>query len=366
MQGILLENHTRNVAFITCLEDAHGTLYGFECENVLVEEQLSGLPNSELHNLGNYDMMEKEKREKFKRLKKLVRVLLSRRGKKNETRKKGASKNLSTGSVSPTVTSSTASVCSHGNLEGFIVKCVSEEDNAMTSEDEPYALDMLSDLAISLCLGTQNIREVDEETVCTEGSEPSLCSEPSTDEVCLMEQRLLATGLVCRDDFSFVADHVSKEVRVLKTDLVHDPTVSHVKTGVWQVETFLEDGTLDTPYYIVTGVSMDDRVDTKKLRKVLFAGEQHKRRPKLSMAPTEIAEELVGFQSGTMAPILHTQDMKLFLEKNLVDGVDAESHRFNVGSGMFGKCLSIWVKDFLKIAELNPKGFVVCDIIRKK
>jgi hypothetical protein len=54
---------------------------------------------------------------------------------------------------------------------------------------------------------------------------------------------------------------------------------------------------------------MEDKVDTKKLRKAIFAGKTFSPRLKLSLAPTEIAEKLAGFQSGTMAPICHTVDM---------------------------------------------------------
>jgi prolyl-tRNA editing enzyme YbaK/EbsC (Cys-tRNA(Pro) deacylase) len=86
---------------------------------------------------------------------------------------------------------------------------------------------------------------------------------------------------------------------------------------------------------------MEDKVDTKKLRKAIFAGKTFSRRPKLSLAPTEIAEKLAGFQSGTMAPICHTVDMKLFLEESIIANIDTTTHKINVGSGMFGKCLSI-------------------------
>ena len=96
------------------------------------------------------------------------------------------------------------------------------------------------------------------------------------------------------------------------------------------------------PFYVVAGVLMDDRVDTKRLRKAIFSGQSFTRRPKLVIAPKEVAEELAGYGSGTMAPIFHTVDMKLFMENSLIEGVDDLSvHRINVGSGMFGKCLSL-------------------------
>ena len=186
-----------------------------------------------------------------------------------------------------------------------------------------------------------------------------------------MERRLLNTGLVKRSDFDFVADHVSKEVLFLaeekedKFDPTQDKNVSHVKTGIWEIICLEEDGTPQSPYYIVTGVSMEDRVDLKKLRKFLFGSQKHARRPRLALAPTEIAEGLAGYKSGTMAPICHTENMTLFLEESLIRDVDLETHKLNVGSGIFGQCLSISTKKFLEIANLNPKGCKICSLIRK-
>jgi prolyl-tRNA editing enzyme YbaK/EbsC (Cys-tRNA(Pro) deacylase) len=159
--------------------------------------------------------------------------------------------------------------------------------------------------------------------------------------------------------------HLIEEKKDDDYDPTQDENVSHVKTGIWEVTCLEEDGTPQSPYYIVTGVSMDDRVDTKKLRKFVLAGQKHTRRPKLAMAPTEIAERLAGYKSGTMAPICHTTNMKLFLEESLVKDVDINAHTLNVGSGVVGKCLSISAKRFLEIAESNPKGIEICSIIRK-
>jgi prolyl-tRNA editing enzyme YbaK/EbsC (Cys-tRNA(Pro) deacylase) len=111
---------------------------------------------------------------------------------------------------------------------------------------------------------------------------------------------------------------------------------------------------------------MDDRVDTKKLRKAIFAGQSFARRPKLAMAQKEVAEALTGFKSGTMAPICHSVDMKLFMEKSLFEGVDLSAHRINVGSGMFGKCLSVSAETFLRVAHTSSKGMELCSIVQKK
>jgi len=175
-------------------------------------------------------------------------------------------------------------------------------------------------------------------------------------------------------DFDLVPDCVSKEVVELgmvnneenKENDTHTGNLTHVKTGVWQVTCFHADGTPQKPHYIVTAVSMDDRVDTKKLRKAIFTGQTttHLMRPKLALAPTEIAEELVGFQSGTMAPICHSVDIKLFMEESIVADAGA-GHRLNVGSGMQGKCLSISIDKFMEIANLNPEGMLLCSLVRK-
>ena len=190
------------------------------------------------------------------------------------------------------------------------------------------------------------------------------------ENVALMQRRLLKTGVVhTMDDFEFVVDRVSKEVADDFTDeekRVNIDHTTHVKTGVWQVTCFETNGNPQPSYFVVTGVSMDDRVDTKKLRKALFAGQTHTRRPKLTLAPTKIAEGLVGFQSGTMAPICHTVNMKLFLEESVIpSNADLSVHKLNVGSGMFGKCLSISAEIFIKIAKLNSQGFEICKIVKK-
>jgi len=202
-------------------------------------------------------------------------------------------------------------------------------------------------------------------------------------DTALIQARLFKTGVVkSNNDFEFVQDKVSKEVLALQpahnesqkqgqTDDNKDFHESHVKTGVWEVLTFAKDkdGTPNEPFYVVTGVSVDDRVDTKKLRKAIFAGQTYTRRPKISLATKEVAEHLTGYKSGTMAPILHTVDSKLFLEESIFNTLQQEqrrNHKIIVGSGMFGKCLSLDADKFLQVAKMNPKGFEVCSLISKK
>ena len=205
---------------------------------------------------------------------------------------------------------------------------------------------------------------------------PSEKADNSTDQedIPLIQTRLLESGVIqSPSDFEFVADKVSKgfesetkneEDKPYDGDQGHG--VSHVKTGIWEVTRFNEKGEAEEPFYIVTGVSMDDRVDTKKLRKAVFGsgGNPNTRRPKLSMAPTHIAEKLAGYKSGTMAPICHTVDMKLYLEETLAK--THGSHRINVGSGMSGKCLSLPAEKFLAVASRCSEGMEAHPLVQKR
>ena len=191
-----------------------------------------------------------------------------------------------------------------------------------------------------------------------------------SENIPLIQRRLFQTGIIqSMDDCEFVVDRVSKEVAANFTDEESHAEMehtTHVKTGIWQVTCFDQHGKSQPSFFVVTGVAMEDRVDTKKLRKALFAGQTHKRRPKLSLAPTKIAEELAGYRSGTMAPICHSVDMKLYLDESIIPSTaDPSIHTLNMGSGMFGKCLSIPADKFLKIAKLNPKGFEICSIVKR-
>jgi prolyl-tRNA editing enzyme YbaK/EbsC (Cys-tRNA(Pro) deacylase) len=216
-------------------------------------------------------------------------------------------------------------------------------------------------------------------------SESSWSSDGSCSIPPLIESRILDMGILDRNDFTFVPDMVSKEVIVgLSSNETHQDIhmctseeseenifITHVKTGIWQITCLDDDGSPRTPFYVVTAVSMNDRVDTKKLRKAIFSGRTFTRRPKISMAPKDIAETLTGFQSGTMAPICHSVNSMLFVEENIVAAQQAPDSRkcppkINVGSGMFGTCLSISVRDFIEFAKENPEGMKVCPLIQQR
>ncbi len=199
-------------------------------------------------------------------------------------------------------------------------------------------------------------------------------AESPSSPIPLIKSRILDMAIMDGNDIDFVPDRVSKEVIACSDHSgpmegpESDTNVIHVKTGVWQVTCLEDDGSPQPPYYAVTAVSMTDRVDTKKLRKALFSGKTFKRRPKLIMAPTDIAERLTGYKSGTMAPICHTVNSKLFVEESIVNHKEESDStlRVNVGSGMFGKCLSVPLQDFIRIGEANPEGMKICPLIQRR
>jgi prolyl-tRNA editing enzyme YbaK/EbsC (Cys-tRNA(Pro) deacylase) len=364
---------------------------------------MEGEASPAVHDLANYDLMDglSTSRHRFRLVKKLFRNLLRRKSSKPADLRRSSEGHQTMTKPSvvyagdhdsdcDTIATSSDSVNSHSTLEGFIVTTSGGSPDDPTeqafplTESDPsesnvfeFLLDHWNSYDLEKIEMSKNHDLVfDDATACTDLSETSSLSScwPKTESNggrSLMEERLLGTGKVTRDDFDFVPDYVSKEVLHLNEEKkigddkpTQEVNVSHVKTGIWEVTSFEDDGCPKKPYYIVTGVSMDDRVDTKKLRKYVFAGQQHRRRPKIDMAPTEVAEGLAGYRSGTMAPICHTQNMRLFLEESLLKGVDMELHRLNVGSGMFGKCLSISAKSFLEIAAVNPTGLQICPIIQ--
>lgn len=381
--------------WISYLEEGEGR-HGFECEYVwLIDESRNTSPsNPILDDIENYDDMTEpsgKQKDHDRRWKKLLRAVLpaARRKRAATPKGKNAKKEDCASDTSTATTASSLSVGSRASLEGFVITTSKAFEEGTREMLDPNILELLCEIGLDERraqdeLGSEEFEmqkahdvAFDEATACTVRSESSSLSSHSGTtrdklEPSLMERRLLDTGLVKRSDFDFVADYVSKEVLHLaeeKKDDEYDPTqdenVAHVKTGIWEVTCLEDDGTPKSPYYIVTGVSMDDRVDTKKLRKSIFANQIHTRRPKLAMAPTEIAEGLAGYKSGTMAPICHTEKMRLFLEESLVTDVNPETRHLNVGSGMSGRCLSISVKHFLEIAKSNPKGLEICPIIRK-
>lgn len=391
------------IVFVSYCDDKEYQLQGFECETIFLMNENSRIrEHAIMDDLDNYDGMDypaSDKRptiegkqpSRWRRFFNTMRPNRRRHNNSNFSSKRRENDYKDTSDCNTVATSSSISLDSQHGREGL--PCVTSSKFVMDKETElnPRILDFVS----RMIYGTQKIEVSlvhpanpigdagsdplsDDCTACTEQSDVSTDSNRS-DAVftapSLMEQRLLATGLVKRADFEFVPDYVSKEVLHLVEDLktrnnhdhaTNDGNVSHVKTGIWEVVCFDKDGQPKQPEYIVTGVSMDDRVDTKKLRKFVFSGEQqqHKRRPKLAMAPTEIAEELAGYKSGTMAPICHGHNMKLFLEESLIMDVDLRTHRLAVGSGTFGKCLSISAHHFLEIAKSNPEGVAICPIIR--
>jgi prolyl-tRNA editing enzyme YbaK/EbsC (Cys-tRNA(Pro) deacylase) len=238
----------------------------------------------------------------------------------------------------------------------------------------PWHWILSHDEAVELVLLTQeqNNHETDKVTIhsMTESHQPAKAT-PFNDEqdaLPLMERRLLATGLVSLDDFEFVVEDDDPGNTSCGCGNIsdNDSHVSNVKTGVWEVTTFGRDKDVTpTISYTVTAIRMEDRVDTKKLRKAVFGvGQQHRRRPKVSLAPKDVAERLVGFKSGTMAPICHSTNMILCLEESILDpNVGLDQQWLHVGCGMACRCLSIRANKFLEIAKTSG-GVKECPLIR--
>ena len=246
-------------------------------------------------------------------------------------------------------------------------------------DDVAKGVEMINRSTISSVLN--NLTEVNgRETVASidlKGSNSSPVNSKHKN-ISLMQQRLEATGLVdIGTDYDFVPDRVSKEVLGLILPPAHldadkNFKVSHVKTGIWEIICYDKNDEEQPPEYIVTGVLMDQRVDTKKLRKVVASVLSpplpvRPRRVKVRLAPTEIAQELAGYKSGTMAPICHTVNLPLFIEETIfLENGRGADHRVQCGSGIFGKCLSIGTDKFLAIADQNPFGLQVIPLIQSK
>ena len=193
---------------------------------------------------------------------------------------------------------------------------------------------------------------------------------------CLMEKRLLNHSSVTLSDFKFVNDcDACKNV-----DFYSNETTA-IKTGVWEIRLRTgtaiqtESSSASSQYstqYVVTGVQMTDRVDINKLHQAIFRGQKFtkKQRPRISMATKDIAEQLTGYASGTMAPICHTIPMKLFLEELIIRNAQEvnikgnASHRLLMGSGVPDTILSIPVDMFLDVAKSNPLGFELVNLIK--
>jgi len=317
----------------------------------------------DLHDLDDYDLTEEvtSPKKQGERILQIVRRLFPKRNKRSSGKNfsKKSKKDSDAESVASTAASTLGSLSE--DLGDFTIHAMSMTEDGTSPDVTPDAL--LKVLRVLL-------EYESEKYVSTESGVEIVLPDDMREEEDepLMQRRLLESGLVQKGrDFEFVPDTVSKELNPTEEDLKQaysQENVSHVKTGVWEVTIIDAEGNAkEDPFYIVTGVSMEDRVDTKKLRKAIFEGQSFSRKPKLEMAPTEVAQALTGYQSGTMAPICHTQRMKVFMEENIRLDKD---NRILCGSGMFGKCLSISGDKFLEIANANPEGMKRCPIVQKK
>lgn len=147
-----------------------------------------------------------------------------------------------------------------------------------------------------------------------------------------------------------------------------DESTVEVKTLVWEVSCNHQREGISTAeekvekFHIVSAKKISDKVDLSLLRDLVY---KHQDLPfgctpsTLSMAPTEIAENLTGFESGCMPPIGHNVPMKLYLEESI-----SEYSIASIGSGTVDHSLLLPMSDLKKIAEANGQELVVGRFIR--
>ena len=206
------------------------------------------------------------------------------------------------------------------------------------------------------------------------------CSEAirsETEAHPLLQSRLLDSGLIdSTKDFRFVVD---RDWESLKDTGAYDDEdekkdnpeskdnddVIEIKTLVWQVTCYDNtEGSKNevSTQYIVTALTMADKVDGSRIRDILFQDMPFGASPRLDLAPRDVAERLTGFQSGTMPPICHTQDMKLYVEESIV--AMGENEMVSIGSGVPDCSVFLKLDRLLRIAERNEKGVLVCSFAK--
>jgi prolyl-tRNA editing enzyme YbaK/EbsC (Cys-tRNA(Pro) deacylase) len=186
----------------------------------------------------------------------------------------------------------------------------------------------------------------------------------------LLQSRLVNSGLVnSTNDFRFVMDRDWERLESIGADDDEDEKkdnpeskdnddVLEIKTLVWQV-TCYEMST----QYIVTALRMADKVDGSRMRDILFQDMPFDASPRLALAPRDVAERLTGFQSGTMPPICHTEDMKLYVEETIA-AMD-KNEMVSIGSGVPGCSVFLKLDGLLRIAERSEKGVLVCSFAKE-
>eukprot|EP00957_Ditylum_brightwellii_P059753 4536237-Ditylum_brightwellii.AAC.1 len=165
---------------------------------------------------------------------------------------------------------------------------------------------------------------------------------------------------------------VNRRCKGEEMDVIKSNSVAEVKTLVWkvsccnrvdpaQVVDVVEQHQKNVDeFYIVTAQSMSDKADLSLLHDLVFQqhndltfGNTTPAKRCLSLAPTDLAQELTGFQSGCIPPIGHTVPLKLYLEESI-----SKCEIASIGSGTLGYSLLIPMKRLIALAE-NTEGIEI-------
>lgn len=110
-------------------------------------------------------------------------------------------------------------------------------------------------------------------------------------------------------------------------------------------------------FYVVSAKKMEDKVDVSLLRDMIYKNQGLPfgcTPSKVSIAPTEVAESLTGFQSGCMPPIGHNVPLKLYLDESITRYRVA-----SIGSGTMDHSLLLPMNELIKAAKKNEEGIIL-------
>lgn len=214
-------------------------------------------------------------------------------------------------------------------------------------------------------------------------------------EVCLTKASVYSSGLPSPTTFKMVASVPQPGSRLKKRlgeagappseiqirgdinpgknvemEVTEDETTVQVKTIIWEVscnyqnkDTSSEEERVEK-FYVVTAKKMSDKVDLSLLRDLVYKQQDLPfgcTPSRLSMAPTKIAEDMTGFESGCMPPIGHNVPMKLFLDESILEYPVA-----SIGSGTMGHSLLLPMSELIKVAKANGQGLIAGLFIRTR
>jgi len=163
----------------------------------------------------------------------------------------------------------------------------------------------------------------------------------------LMRSRLLSSETITSSSFRLEHDNSEQQ----QTDDIHN--VIRVKTLIWEV--LYSNDTQRNKAYIVTALGINDKVSVGCLENLVrksYSCSCPSLKICISLAPREVAEDLTGYESGTMAPICHTTPMPLYIDESIIRERRTKNTTIvSVGCGTMGHSLFLKLDDMMKIAE---------------